>query len=81
MSRIVLAGVQAYRFSAAEEQLRRPRVTRVGLVQNAIVLPTTAPFADQTRAIRDRVESIVSAAAGAGVNVVCLQVFRLRFSI
>ncbi|CAM6117806.1 unnamed protein product [Calypogeia fissa] len=63
----------AYKFSAAEEQLRKPRVTRVGLVQNAIVLPTTAPFKHQMEALRARVGTIITAAGEAGVNVVCLQ--------
>lgn len=39
--------LQAYRFEAAPEQLRAPRVVRVGLVQNACPAPTTAPFAEQ----------------------------------
>ncbi|CAM6126582.1 unnamed protein product [Calypogeia fissa] len=63
----------AYKFSAAEEQLRTPRVTRVGLVQNAIVLPTTAPFQHQMEALRARVGTIIAAAGEAGVNVLCLQ--------
>ena len=39
--------VQAHRFAAAPEQLRPPRVVRVGLVQHSIQAPTTAPFAEQ----------------------------------
>jgi beta-ureidopropionase len=39
--------LQAYRFDAAPEQLRAPRIVRVGLVQHGIVEPTTAPFAEQ----------------------------------
>lgn len=39
--------LQAYRFTAAPEQLRPPRVVRVGLVQNSIQVPTTAPYAEQ----------------------------------
>jgi len=41
--------LQAYRFSAAVEQLRPPRIVRVGLVQNAIHAPTTAPYAEQRK--------------------------------
>lgn len=40
---------QGYSFKAAPEELRAPRVVRVGLVQNAIVMPTTAPFAEQKK--------------------------------
>ncbi len=39
--------VQAYRFDAAAEQLRAPRLVRVGLIQHAIQLPTSAPFEEQ----------------------------------
>ena len=40
---------KAFQFRAAREQLRAPRVVRIGLVQNKIVLPTTAPFAEQAK--------------------------------
>ena len=30
-------------------QVRPPRIVRVGLIQNKIVLPTTAPVLDQVR--------------------------------
>lgn len=36
--------IQAYSFRAAPEQMRKPRVVRVGLIQNSIKEPTTAPF-------------------------------------
>ena len=36
-------------FQAAAEQLRPPRVVRLGLIQNKAVLPTTEPYADQAR--------------------------------
>ena len=39
--------LQQYRFIAAAEQLRPPRVIRVGLIQHSIVLPTTDPYDDQ----------------------------------
>jgi hypothetical protein len=45
--RFDLAG--CFRFAAAPEQLRPPRVVRVGLVQNAIQRPTTAPFGEQAQ--------------------------------
>ncbi|CAK9197470.1 unnamed protein product [Sphagnum jensenii] len=65
--------VQAFEFTADEEQLRPARKVRVGLIQNAIVLPTTKPFAEQKTAIMERITALISAAAGAGVNVICLQ--------
>lgn len=39
--------LQGYVFEAAPEQLRPPRIVRVGLIQNKIVLPTDAPVLDQ----------------------------------
>lgn len=39
--------LQAYRFDASPEQLRAPRIVRIGLVQHGIVEPTTAPYAEQ----------------------------------
>ncbi|CAI7812544.1 unnamed protein product [Closterium sp. NIES-53] len=63
----------AYKFGAAREQLREPRVVRAALVQNRIVLPTTAPFAEQRSAIMSRVSEIIDVAASCGVNILCLQ--------
>eukprot|EP00850_Spirogloea_muscicola_P021700 SM000258S09116 [mRNA] locus=s258:14738:16676:- [translate_table: standard] len=65
--------LQAFAFAAAAEELRQPRVVRVGVVQNAIVLPTTAPFAEQRNAIMARLKVMVDAAGDAGVNILCLQ--------
>lgn len=39
--------LQGHAFEAAEEQLRGPRIVRVGLVQNKIPLPADAPVAEQ----------------------------------
>lgn len=39
--------LQGYGFDAAPEQLRRPRIVRVGLVQNKIPLPTDTAVAVQ----------------------------------
>lgn len=64
---------KAFKFAAAPEQLRPPRVVRIGLVQHGILLPTTDPYAAQLRAIRCRVEQLVEAAGAAKVNVLCLQ--------
>jgi beta-ureidopropionase len=62
-----------YMFSAAPEQERDPRVVRIGLVQNKIVLPTTAPVAEQREALHRRIEEITNTAAKCGVNVICYQ--------
>lgn len=39
--------LQGYKFKAAVEELRAPRIVKIGLVQHSIVKPTTAPFAEQ----------------------------------
>ena len=39
-----------YRYTPAPESTRKPRIVRIGMVQNKIVLPTTAPVAEQVRA-------------------------------
>ncbi|CAL5377666.1 unnamed protein product [Camellia sinensis] len=65
--------LQAFCFHADKELLREPRIVRVGLIQNSIALPTTAPFLDQKRAIFQKVRPIIDAAGAAGVNVLCLQ--------
>ena len=39
--------VKGYRFGAAPEQGRPPRIVKIALVQNAIVRPTTDPVEDQ----------------------------------
>mmetsp|Transcript_27949 Transcript_27949/g.53182 ORF Transcript_27949/g.53182 Transcript_27949/m.53182 type:complete len:363 (+) Transcript_27949:404-1492(+) len=73
MAREMDFGLQGYKFTASKEQLRAPRVVRVGLIQNAVTHSTSAPFQDQILAIRNRVRSLMNAAGAAGVNVVCLQ--------
>lgn len=65
--------IKAFQIDAAPEQLRKPRVVRIGAIQNSIVLPTTAPFADQYAAIEKKIETMIDAAAEMGVNIVCLQ--------
>ncbi|TSW89610.1 Beta-ureidopropionase [Bagarius yarrelli] len=65
--------LQGYVFAAASEELRAPRVVRVGLIQNKIVLPTDAPVLDQITALHKRVGEIVEVAAICGVNIVCFQ--------
>nr|XP_035973309.1 beta-ureidopropionase-like [Halichoerus grypus] len=65
--------LQGYAFEAAEEQLRPPRIVRVGLVQNRTPLPADAPVAKQVTALHRRIESIVEVAAVCRVNIICFQ--------
>jgi len=65
--------VAAYKFHAAPEQRRKPRVVRVGVIQNQIVASTSAPVVDQFQALADRITEIVETAAKMGTNVLGLQ--------
>lgn len=65
--------LKGYLFECDKEQLRVERRVRVAVIQNAIVLPTTAPVAEQRHAIHKRVGTMVQAASQAGANIVCFQ--------
>jgi len=65
--------IQAHKFGAIPEQFRPPRIVKLGIIQNSIVLPTTAPLKDQYLAIQAKMERMLDAAGAMGVNVVCLQ--------
>ncbi|XP_019890120.1 beta-ureidopropionase isoform X1 [Ooceraea biroi] len=59
--------------SGIAEQIRPPRLVRVGLIQHKIVLPTTHPILEQRIAIHKRIESYIEEAYFCGVNILCLQ--------
>ena len=61
-----------YKIGAAPEELRHPRIVRIGAIQNAIKAPTTAPVAIQLQAIHDWAREIIHAAHLSGVNVLGL---------
>ncbi|XP_045500909.1 beta-ureidopropionase-like [Colias croceus] len=65
--------VLGYAFHASKEQLREPRILRLGLVQHSIVLSTDKPINEQRQAIFDKVERIIDAAASEAVKILCLQ--------
>ncbi|XP_011501490.1 PREDICTED: beta-ureidopropionase-like [Ceratosolen solmsi marchali] len=66
--------IKGYKMGGARaEQLRDPRIVRVGLIQNTIVLPTSEPIADQRKAIHDKVGKYIEHAAKCGANIVCMQ--------
>uniref|UniRef100_A0A8C5S203 Beta-ureidopropionase n=1 Tax=Laticauda laticaudata TaxID=8630 RepID=A0A8C5S203_LATLA len=65
--------LQGHKFEAAPEQLRQPRLVRVGLIQNKIPLATDAPVAEQVTALHRRIQEIVEVAEICGVNVICFQ--------
>ena len=59
--------------AAAHEDLREPRIVRIGMIQNDIGAPTDAPIGEQYQAIEDKLRPIIDAAGEMGVNVLCLQ--------
>jgi hypothetical protein len=50
---------------------------RVGLIQNSISLPTTAPYSEQKKAIMEKIKNMIDAAGTSGVNILCLQVHQI----
>lgn len=65
--------LKGYVFEAEPEDLRAPQTVKVGIVQNAIVEPTTAPISQQREAIHNRIREIVEIAALCKVNIICFQ--------
>ncbi|XP_072043669.1 beta-ureidopropionase-like [Amphiura filiformis] len=65
--------LQGYAIGAKPEQRRQPKIVRIGVIQNKIVLPTTAPIKDQVASLYNRISEIVEAAALCGVNIICFQ--------
>jgi beta-ureidopropionase len=65
--------VAAYKFQAAAEQRRKPRLVRVGVIQNRITTSTSAPVEEQFQGLVARTTEIIEAAGQMGVNVLCLQ--------
>lgn len=65
--------LKAYRFQAAAEQRRAPRIVRLGAIQMQIQRPTSDPVEDQFQALVARTEVMIHAAGQCGVNVLGLQ--------
>lgn len=55
------------------EQLRPPRLVRVGLIQHKIELNTSEPILAQRDAIHKKIESYIAQAAYCNVQILCLQ--------
>lgn len=67
--------LKAYQYPdccVANTSSRPPRNVRIGMIQNSIAQPTTAPFMEQWQGIVvDTLEPMVDAAGAMGVNVLC----------
>ncbi|PRD26251.1 UNVERIFIED_CONTAM: Upb1 [Trichonephila clavipes] len=51
--------MKGFAFDAEPEDLRPPRIVRVGLVQNSIVAPTDAPISKQRDELHNRIREII----------------------
>jgi len=65
--------IQSYKFEAIKEDLRKPRVVRIGAVQHSLAVPTTEPISVQRDKVFEKVGKIIDAAAAENVNILCLQ--------
>ncbi|XP_052742453.1 beta-ureidopropionase-like [Bicyclus anynana] len=65
--------VAGYSFSAAKEEVRKPNILRLGLIQHSIALPTDSPICEQRQAIFDKIEKIIDVASSENVRIICLQ--------
>ncbi|XP_023314956.1 beta-ureidopropionase-like [Trichogramma pretiosum] len=59
--------------STSQENSGEPRLVRVGLIQNTIVLPTDASTEEHRQAIWGKIAAYIDHAAECKVNIVCLQ--------
>lgn len=62
-----------YKLHSLNEELRQPRLVRIGAIQNSITLPTTEPVKEQREANWRKIQKMIEAAALAKVNVLCMQ--------
>lgn len=59
--------------SQIQEQLRAPRLVRVGLIQHSIVAATMDYVQNQRNEIHKKIKSYIVQAAQYNVNILCLQ--------
>jgi len=65
--------IAAYNFPCNPEQLRTPRLVRIGAFQNKLPLATDAPIVEQRTALYKLAENAITLAAKSNVNVLCFQ--------
>ncbi|KAB0791736.1 hypothetical protein PPYR_03536 [Photinus pyralis] len=65
--------IAGYGFPGKKEQVRPPRVVRVGAFQNKLPMATTAPIAEQRSALFQMAKVAIAVASKAEVNVFCFQ--------
>lgn len=65
--------LKAYKIDALKEDLRKPRIVRIGAVQHSLAVPTTESVHVQREKGFEKVAKLIEAAAAENVNVLCLQ--------
>jgi beta-ureidopropionase len=65
--------VKSYKIDALKEDLRKPRIVRIGAIQNSLATPTTDPVNVQRDKIFEKVGKLIEAAGAENVNILCLQ--------
>ncbi|CAH1118660.1 unnamed protein product [Phaedon cochleariae] len=60
-------------FDSKEEELRSPRIVRVGLFQHKIPIPTWSPMKEMREAMYQMARDVLEVAYRGGVNVFCFQ--------
>lgn len=65
--------IKAYEFKAIQEDLRKPRIVKIGAIQHSLVLPTSDPIHNQRDSIFVKVGKLIDTAALENVNILCLQ--------
>lgn len=65
--------VATYKIDCQEEQLRKPRIVKIGIFQHKIPLPTWSPIKEMRDAIFQMAAEALEVASKGGVNVFCFQ--------
>nr|XP_022905032.1 beta-ureidopropionase [Onthophagus taurus] len=65
--------IKSFRFSAEKEELRNPKIVRVGLFQHRIPLETWASIQKHREALQELAKKAIHLAAEGGVNIFCFQ--------
>lgn len=65
--------MKAFQFTAKKEDMRKPRIIRVGACQNALAVATTEPVHVQLASLHEKITKFIIAAAASNVNIICFQ--------
>lgn len=64
---------KGWMIDAMKEEIRKPNLVRVGLIQHSIVLSTTDSVQNQRNALHEKIGTYINHAAACNVNILCLQ--------